>query len=352
MNGQIMRLTYVALALVGVARRHDDVLADVGRGRSRREAGQRDPARRGVLDRPRPHLLVRAAAAARAEPRACRRRQDALLPPLPVRLARRTRRRLLDRRTVAHGARALAQRLPDRLQRKPLDGPRQGARRAPRQADPGERRRDDARPRRPAGRAGAARHELRRRRRARSAYREGPRHGRVPELRPEPRRGALRAHLADHGELHARGAAPQPGERRPVHPRLDLQGDHGVRGARIEEVRAGLDLLRPGVLHRVRETGFQLRRPERSRGLRHDQPRDGPRPLGELGVLQHRPQARREADPRHGEAVRLLRAATARDAGRRAAPERPLSRREAVLPDASTRTSTPGGWPSDRSGCS
>ena len=180
MNGQIMRLTYVALALVGVLvvmTTYWQTWAPAGL------AARQDNAIRRVaefsVDRG-PHLLVRAAAAAGAEPRACRRRQDALLPPLPVRLARRTRRRLLDRRTVAHGARALAQRLPDRLQRKPLDGPRQGARRAPRQADPGERRRDDARPRCPGGRAGAARHELRGRRRARSAYREGARHGRRP----------------------------------------------------------------------------------------------------------------------------------------------------------------------------
>ena len=38
-------------------------------------------------------------------------------------------------------------------------------------------------------------------------------------------------------------------------------------------------------------------------------------------------------DPRHGQTVRLLRATTTRDAGRRAAPERPLSERAPLLPE-------------------
>ncbi len=50
------------------ARRHDDLLADVGRGEPRGPAGQRDPTRRRVLDRPWAHLLVRAAQAPGAQP--------------------------------------------------------------------------------------------------------------------------------------------------------------------------------------------------------------------------------------------------------------------------------------------
>ena len=80
--------------------------------------------------------------------------------------------------------------------------------------------------------------------------------------------------------------------------------------------------------------------------------RDGAAVLGQLRVLQHRQGARREADPRPGEDVRLLRAAAARDAGRRAVPERPLPRRRALVPASATRTSTRAGWRSGRSGCS
>ena len=79
---------------------------------------------------------------------------------------------------------------------------------------------------------------------------------------------------------------------------------------------------------------------------------DGPRALRQLGVLQHRPEARRQGDPRHGEALRLLRAPAARDSRGRAPPEWALSQRQALLPAASMRTSTPGAWRSARSGCS
>ena len=134
MNRQIIRLTYVALVLVGVLvvmTTYWQTWAAAGLA-DRQDNAIRRVAR--VLDRPRAHLLVRAAQAPRAEPRARRRRQDALLPPLSVRAVDGPRRRLLDGGPIAHGARALAERLPDGVEREPLDRRRQGARRAARQA--------------------------------------------------------------------------------------------------------------------------------------------------------------------------------------------------------------------------
>ncbi len=83
--------------------------------------------------------------------------------------------------------------------------------------------------------------EVRGRRRARSADGKAARHGGLAELRPEPRREPLRAHLADHRGLHSGRPAPEPRERRPLHSGVDLQGDHRLRGARVEEVHARLD---------------------------------------------------------------------------------------------------------------
>ena len=334
MNRQIVRLTYVALLLVGalvVMTTYWQTWASAG---ARCAPGQCDPPGCRVLDRPRPHLLGPAAQATGAEPRPGGRRQDALLQALPLRIADRARRRLLHRRTLPHRPRALAERLPDCLELEPLDRRRPHGERAEGRDDPRERRRHEPRSRRPAGRAAGARDEVRRRRRARSAEREGARHGGFAELRPEPGRAPLRAHLPDHGGLRPRGAAPEPRERRALHPRLDLQGDHGLGRARVEEVHPGLELLRPRLLHRLREAGTQLRRPERSRGLRDAQPHHGPRALGELGLLQHRAQAQGARDPRHCAALRLLRAPSARDAGRRAPAERPLPERRALLPEA------------------
>ena len=260
-------------------------------------AGQRDPARRGVLDRPRAHLLVRAAQAPRAQPRARGRRQDALLPPLSVRPARRARRRLLDGRPLAHGARAVAERLPDRLEREPLDARRQGARRAPRRARPGQQRRDDARPRRPAAGARAARDELRRGRRARPAHREGARHGIVAGLRPEPRRErTYGAHRGHHRELHPGRAAPQPRERRALHPGLDVQGrSPPPRRSSRESSGRSRRFYDPGYCTVYGKQVHNFADQDGPEVFGTINLVDGPRALGQLGVLQHRPEARRQA---------------------------------------------------------
>ena len=138
-------------------------------------------------------------------------------------------------RPLADGARAVAERLPDGREREPLDRPRQDARRAPREAGPGQRRRDDARPR------------ARRRSRSRRSVDncgavvaldprtgQAARDGVVAQLRPEPRRGELRADLGDHGGVRARRAAAQPRERRPLRARLDVQGRDRGRRARVD----------------------------------------------------------------------------------------------------------------------
>ena len=196
MNGQIIRLTYVALALVAalvVMTTYWQTWASAGL------AARQDNAIRRVaefsIDRglifsfePRKRLARNRGAGSR--------REDALLPPLPVRPACGTRRRLLHGGPFANRPRALAERLPDGLEPEPLDPRRPGARRAAGPAGAGEQRRHHARSRRPGGGKRAARTELRRGRRARSAKREGPGHGVVAELRPECRRGALRPHRA------------------------------------------------------------------------------------------------------------------------------------------------------------
>ncbi len=332
--------------------RDDDLLADLGR---RRASPRARTTRSGASTSSRSTAgssSPSAAEASRAQPRARGRREDALLPALSVRAAGRTCRRVLDGRPLSDGARAIAERLPHRVERKSLHARRQGARRAPWPTRAGKQRRHHPRPRRPAAGERATRDELRCRGRARSAHGEGARHGVVAGVRPQRRGESLRQHRQHHGELHPCRTAAQPRECRALHPGLDVQGDHGLRSARVEEVRTGVEVLRPRLLHGLREAGPQLRRPGRARGLRDDQPRHGPRALRQLGVLQHRPEARRQGDPRHGEALRLLRAPAARDSRGRAPPEWALSQRQALLPEASTRTSTPGAWRSARSGCS
>ena len=138
------------------ADRRDDVLADVGPPGARRAPGQRDPARGPVRDQARPDPL--ALPGARAQQGAPRRRTHVLLPPLPAGTARRARRRLLDRRPVAHGARAVAEPHPDRLGPQPLVARRPVPRQAERQADRRRHRRHDPRRERPARRPRRARH--------------------------------------------------------------------------------------------------------------------------------------------------------------------------------------------------
>ncbi len=233
MNRQIVRLTYVALALVGVLvvmTTYWQTWAAAGL------ADRQDNAIKRVAEFSVDRGLIfswQPQKAARTKPRASGRATNALLPPLPLPRAGGAPRRVQHRRPVAHGARAVAERLPDRLEREPLDARRQGARRVPRHAGRGRGRRDEPRPGRTAGRARPARDAVRCRRRARSADREGARDGVVAQLRPEPGRDQLRSDRRDRGRLSTRRAASESRERGAVRPRLDVQGDHGLCGTRI-----------------------------------------------------------------------------------------------------------------------
>ena len=115
---------------------------------------------------------------------------------------------------------------------------------------------------------------------------------------------------------------------------LDLQGRDRVGRARVSQVHALLDLRRPRLLHRLRQAREQLRH---RAAVRHGLARDRAPVLGQLGVLQHRARARRQADRQAGQEVRLLRAPSARDARERAACERPLPQGEPLRPEARPR---------------
>ena len=127
------------------ARGRDDVLADLGRRRPGRPPGQPDRARRAVHDQARRDQDAGSAAG----PQRCEegRRPDALLPRLPGGRAGGARRRLLDAVTLPHWARALDERLPDGLEREPLDGAGHDARPAQGRDDRRERPAADARSR-------------------------------------------------------------------------------------------------------------------------------------------------------------------------------------------------------------
>ena len=249
------------------ARARDHVLADLGAGRARGAEGQRDPARRPVQDRPRRHPRLERRGA-RAQPRPEEERQHLLPAPLSDREAGRRRRRLLDPGPLARRARALAERLPDLVQHGPAHRPRPDAELARGQDGEGQFRRAHAASRPAVPGAEGARLSVRRGRRARRQDREGARDGDLADLQPEPGREPLRPDRQDARAVRGPGAAPQPRHVGPLPAGLVLQARDRRGCARLGPVHALLDVRRPGLLHRVRQEGQQLRRPERPRGLR------------------------------------------------------------------------------------
>ena len=102
-----------------VADRRDDLLADVGVGRPRGAAGQRDPARGAVHDRPRPDLASNGKTVLATNTRKKVNGQTLYFRTLPDERARLAGRRLLDPEPLALRPRAGREQLPDRVERRP-----------------------------------------------------------------------------------------------------------------------------------------------------------------------------------------------------------------------------------------
>ncbi len=241
------------------------------------------------------------------------------------------------------------ERLPDRLERQPLDGPRQGIRRAAGRDRPRQQRRHDDRPRRAGGRAGTAGTNCG------AVVALDPRTGKVLVMAASPSFDPNRVEN-DYDSISAITANCTPAA-----PLLNrASAGLYVPGSTFKVITASAALeskkytpestfVDPGycTVYGKRVNNFDTSRPFGTVTLL-----DALTYSVQLGVLQHRAEARREADPRYGEALRLLRAAAARDAlptsGSRAASTATGS----SSTRRSTRTSTLDGWRSGRSGCS
>ena len=111
--------------------------------------------------------------------------------------------------------------------------------------------------------------------------------------------------------LLAPGAASESRDAGPLPARLDLQDRHHRRGARIRQVHARVELLRPGLLRGLRQEGLQLRHHRARSGTSTSPPRSKTRstPSSATSARSSARSARRLR-----EALRLLLDPTARDA--------------------------------------
>ena len=116
-----------------------------------------------------------------------------------------------------------------------------------------------------------------------------------PNLIDKP--GGYAKVLKIRGACGGASALLQPRDAGPLHAGLDVQDRHRRGGARHGHVHAELDVRRPRLLHRVRQAGLERGQPRsgRARGVRPPELRDGVPALGQLGLLQHRQEARRAA---------------------------------------------------------
>ena len=201
--------------------------------------------------------------------------------------------------------------------------------------DRGQRPRAHAQPEGPARGARGARHSLRRRCRARGADRQGARHGVVPDLRSESRRGPLQPcdrTCAPTASVRTRSStAPPPGLYAPGSIFKVVTASAAIDSGRFTPTSSFVD---PGYceVYGKRVNNYDTTSPFGRLDLAH-----GAEVLGQLGLLQHRQGAGREDARRLLEALRLLLHPAARDADERARPERPLQGDQALRPEGGHR---------------
>ena len=274
MNRQITRLAVAALVLIVALIVGDDLLADVGLGRARRPAGQRDPARRPVQDQARPDLRERRQDGAGRQHAEEGRRPDPLLPHLPARTGSpRTRSATRRSSASAPGSSAPTNDYLTASNANLSTALRTTLDRLKGATDQGQQRRaDDRRARRrsvaesllrgkcgaavalePGDRARCSRSRPRRATTRTSSSRTSPRRRRRPATRASRRRRCSTAR---------RTALYPPGSTFKV-----VTATAALDSGRVP---ARLALHRPRLLHRVRQEGAERRqpRPGRARGLR------------------------------------------------------------------------------------
>ena len=316
------------------ADRRDDVLADVGDREPRRPAGQPDPARRAVHDQARQDL--------RRGRHACSRRTGRRRSPARRSTSAATRRAGCSRSSSAtRRSRAPAPGL-ERSLNDYLTGSNTNlntvaaddARPAQGRDDQGQRRAPD---REPAGRSGSRCSSSARAAARSSRSTRAPARCSTLASTPTYNPNAIERNYGQISRIRA--------DCTPAAPLLNRATDGLFTPGstfKVVTASAALDSGRftpespfydPGYCveygKHVRTRATRTRRSRRSGTSTLFQ---GARALDQLGLLQHRDQARRGPDPRLGEEVRLLQAPAARDAGERAHGERPLQERPPVRP--------------------
>ena len=319
--------------IVGARRRHH-LLADLGGRRPRRPPGQPDRARGAVRDQARRHHRTgHQAPRSPGKPEKVSGR-TLWFRRVPAARARGARRRLFDPVALPDRARALDERLPDRL-------------RTPTSLLCSTPRSTGSRARRSKATACVltlnpwalssvalklARQPLWRRRRARALD------GEVcswmassPTYDPNLVEGNFDRVTGVARRLQATGRAPQPRDRtastRPARPSRSITASAAIDSGRFKPDSSFVD---PGYCEVY---GKRVNNYDTSFAVRPSRPPHGPEALGQLGLLQHRQGARREEAGRVHQSGSASTPPAARDAVERAGSERALQGDEAVRPE-------------------